>query len=70
MGVMPLFHVYGMVTVMHFSVLEGLGMILMPRFVTEPVLKGINKYPAGGLSPECRRCMWPSTTSPRSRSTI
>ena len=43
-GVMPLFHAYGMVLVMHFSVLEGLGMVLFPRFVTEQVLKGINKY--------------------------
>ncbi|MBN2099351.1 MAG: long-chain fatty acid--CoA ligase [Dehalococcoidia bacterium] len=44
MGVMPLFHAYGMVTVMHFCVLEGLGMVLLPRFVTEQVLKAINKF--------------------------
>ncbi|MDM7998436.1 MAG: long-chain fatty acid--CoA ligase [Dehalococcoidia bacterium] len=44
MGVMPLFHAYGMVTVMHFCVLEGLAMILLPRFVTEQVLKAINKF--------------------------
>ncbi len=43
-GAMPLFHAYGMVLVMHFSVLEGLGMVLLPRFVTEQVLKAINKY--------------------------
>jgi long-chain acyl-CoA synthetase len=43
-GVMPLFHAYGMVLVMHFSVLEGLAMVLLPRFVTEQVLKAINKY--------------------------
>jgi len=43
-GVMPLFHAYGMVLVMHFSVLNGLGMVLLPRFVTEQVLKAINKY--------------------------
>jgi len=44
MGVMPLFHVYGMVTVMHFSVLTGSAMVLLPRFETEQVLKAINKY--------------------------
>lgn len=44
MGVMPLFHAYGMVTVMHFSVLDGLSMVLLPRFVTRQVLAAINKY--------------------------
>ena len=44
MGVMPLFHVYGMVTVMHFSALTGSAMILLPRFEIEQVLKAINKY--------------------------
>ncbi len=44
MGVMPLFHAYGMVTVMHFSVLDGLTMVLLPRFVTQQVLSAINKY--------------------------
>ena len=44
MGVMPLFHVYGMVSVMHTCIAEGLGMILMPRFVTAQVLKAITKY--------------------------
>jgi long-chain acyl-CoA synthetase len=44
MGVMPLFHVYGMVTVMHFSVLTGSTMVLLPRFETEQVLKAINRY--------------------------
>jgi long-chain acyl-CoA synthetase len=44
MGAMPLYHVYGMVAVMHFCVMEGLSMILLPRFVTKQVLKAINKY--------------------------
>ncbi len=44
LGVMPLFHVYGMVTVMHFSVLTGSAMVLLPRFETEQVLKSINRY--------------------------
>jgi long-chain acyl-CoA synthetase len=44
MGVMPLFHVYGMVAVMHFTVLTGQSMVLLPRFITTQVLKAINKY--------------------------
>jgi long-chain acyl-CoA synthetase len=44
MGAMPLYHVYGMVAVMHLCVMEGLSMILLPRFVTKQVLKAINKY--------------------------
>ncbi len=44
MGVMPLFHAYGMVTVMHYCVLDGLSMILLPRFVTKQVLAAINRY--------------------------
>ncbi|MDM7998547.1 MAG: long-chain fatty acid--CoA ligase [Dehalococcoidia bacterium] len=44
MGAMPLYHVYGMVAIMHFCVMDGLSMILLPRFVTKQVLKAINKY--------------------------
>ncbi len=44
MGVMPFFHVYGMITVMHFSVLTGSAMVLLPRFETETVLKALDKY--------------------------
>lgn len=44
MGVMPLFHIYGMVTVLHFSMLTGSAMVLLPRFETEQVLKAINRY--------------------------
>jgi long-chain acyl-CoA synthetase len=44
LGVMPLFHVYGMVTVMHFAVLGAAAMVLLPRFETEQVLKAINRY--------------------------
>ena len=44
LGVMPLFHVYGLVAVMHFAVLTGQAMVLFPRFVTKQVLKSINKY--------------------------
>jgi long-chain acyl-CoA synthetase len=44
MGVMPLFHVYGMVTVMHFAVLTGSAMVLLPRFEVKQVLKAISRY--------------------------
>jgi long-chain acyl-CoA synthetase len=44
MGVMPLFHVYGMVCVMHFAIMGGAAMVLLPRFETEQVLKAINRY--------------------------
>ena len=44
LGVMPLFHVYGMVVVMHFAVLGGAAMVLLPRWETEQVLKAINRY--------------------------
>jgi len=44
LGVMPLFHVYGMVVVMHFSVIGGSAMVLLPRWETDVVLKAINRY--------------------------
>ena len=44
MGVMPLFHAYGMITVMHVSVVTGAAMILLPRFETDTVLKTLDKY--------------------------
>jgi long-chain acyl-CoA synthetase len=44
MGVMPLFHVYGMVAVMHLSVLGAAAMVLLPRWDTLQVLKAVNRY--------------------------
>lgn len=44
LGVMPLFHVYGMVTVMHFTVATGSTMVLLPRFQSDQLLKAINRY--------------------------
>jgi len=44
LGVMPLFHVYGMVTVIHFTVSIGSAMVLLPRFETAKVLKVISRY--------------------------
>jgi long-chain acyl-CoA synthetase len=43
MGVLPLFHIYAMTTVMNFSIAGGGTMVLQPRFVLEDVLKGIDR---------------------------
>lgn len=44
LGVLPLFHSYGMTTVKNFGVYTGSAMVLLPRFVINDVLKAINKY--------------------------
>jgi long-chain acyl-CoA synthetase len=43
MGVVPLFHIYGMTTVMNFSVRGAGTMVLQPRFVVDDVLKAIQR---------------------------
>jgi long-chain acyl-CoA synthetase len=43
MGVLPLFHIYAMTTVMNFSVAGGGTMVLQPRFVLEDVLKAVHR---------------------------
>lgn len=43
LGVLPFFHVYGMTTVMNFSIRRGSKMILMPKFDAGDVLKTIDK---------------------------
>jgi long-chain acyl-CoA synthetase len=43
MGVLPLFHIYAMTTVMNFSIRGAGTMVLQPRFVLEDVLKGIHR---------------------------
>jgi long-chain acyl-CoA synthetase len=43
MGVLPLFHIYALTTVMNFSIRGGGTMVLQPRFVLEDVLKGIDR---------------------------
>lgn len=43
MGVLPFFHVYGMTTVMNFTIKQGSKMILMPKFNALDVLKTIDK---------------------------
>lgn len=43
LGVLPFFHVYGMTTVMNYSVVTGAKMVLLPKFEVEDVLKTIQK---------------------------
>ena len=43
LGVLPFFHVYGMTTVLIFSVMEAYKMILLPKFDAETTLKTIHK---------------------------
>ncbi|SDK42016.1 long-chain-fatty-acid--CoA ligase [Sediminibacillus albus] len=43
LGVLPFFHVYGMTTVMNYSIMTGAKMILLPKFEPEDVLKTIEK---------------------------
>ena len=44
MGVMPLFHVYGLTTVMNFAVVSGGAIILEPQLDLEHVLKDIQRH--------------------------
>ena len=44
MGVMPLFHVYGLTTVMNFAVLSGGAIVLEPQLELEHVLKDIQRH--------------------------
>jgi long-chain acyl-CoA synthetase len=43
LGVLPLFHIYAMATVMNFSIAAGGTMVLLPRFVADDVLKAIDR---------------------------
>jgi len=43
LGILPLFHVFAMTTVMNFCISQGLEMILMPRFEMVEALKLITK---------------------------
>jgi len=43
MGVLPLFHIYAMTTVMNFSIRGGGTMVLQPRFIVDDVLKAIQR---------------------------
>ncbi|SFH19087.1 long-chain acyl-CoA synthetase [Desulfotomaculum arcticum] len=46
-GVLPLFHVYGLTCIMNMSVYMGVAMILFPRFEPKMVIEAIHRYKVG-----------------------
>ena len=44
-GVLPFFHIYGMVVILNFGLMRGLTIVTMPRFELEPFLKVLQQWP-------------------------
>ncbi|MDX8360284.1 AMP-binding protein [Cytobacillus sp. IB215316] len=44
LGLLPFFHVYGMTTVMNYSIMYAAKMILLPKFDAQDTLKAIDKH--------------------------
>lgn len=44
-GVLPFFHIYGMVVILNFGLMRGLTIVTMPRFELEPFLKVLQDWP-------------------------
>ena len=44
LGVLPFFHIYGMVVIMNLSFYAGATIVTMPRFELEPCLRALEKY--------------------------
>jgi acyl-CoA synthetase (AMP-forming)/AMP-acid ligase II len=44
-GVLPFFHIYGMVVIMNFALMRGATIVTMPRFELEPFLKVLQEWP-------------------------
>jgi acyl-CoA synthetase (AMP-forming)/AMP-acid ligase II len=44
-GVLPFFHIYGMVVIMNLALLRGATVVTMPRFELEPFLKVLQEWP-------------------------
>jgi acyl-CoA synthetase (AMP-forming)/AMP-acid ligase II len=44
-GVLPFFHIYGMVVVMNFGLLRGATIVTFPRFELDPFLKALQDWP-------------------------
>jgi acyl-CoA synthetase (AMP-forming)/AMP-acid ligase II len=44
LGVLPFFHIYGMVVIMNLALYNGATVVTMPRFELEPCLQIIEKY--------------------------
>lgn len=45
-GVLPWYHIYGQITVMHYAIFEGHTVLVYPRFDLKRVLSDIGKYKA------------------------
>ena len=44
-GVLPFFHIYGMVVVLNFGLMRGATVVTLPRFELEPFLKVLQDWP-------------------------
>jgi acyl-CoA synthetase (AMP-forming)/AMP-acid ligase II len=44
-GVLPFFHIYGMVVIMNFALMRGATLVTLPRFELEPFLKVLQEWP-------------------------
>lgn len=47
LGIVPLFHIYGISTVLNYALVHGSTMILQPRFILEDVLKALDREKPG-----------------------
>jgi acyl-CoA synthetase (AMP-forming)/AMP-acid ligase II len=43
-GVLPFFHIYGMVVILNFGLMRGLTVVTMPKFEFEPFLKALQDW--------------------------
>jgi long-chain acyl-CoA synthetase len=66
LGVLPMFHVFALTTVLNFSVEIGAEMVLLPRFEMDQVLKTMKRKPPPSSS-ACPPSMWLSTGSRTTR---
>ena len=44
-GVLPFFHIYGMVVIMNFGLMRGATIVTLPRFELEPFLRVLQEWP-------------------------
>ena len=44
LGLLPMFHIYGMITILHFSMINGNTLVTLPNFEPESFLKTIATY--------------------------
>ena len=44
LGLLPMFHIYGMVTILHYSMIHGSTLVTLPNFEPETFLKAIAQH--------------------------